>query len=155
MGSCRRSNTQRWKPSGFVLNRACRPMRALRLEESLYCFRRYSGLVAFVMFVSYPLVEDERIVYTMSIYCFKLGWWRLRMDTAKLFENGKSQAVRLPKEYRFRGNKVYIKKLGNAVVLIPEQDSWQSLVESVDLFSDDFMVERVQPETQDRDQPFE
>jgi antitoxin VapB len=41
------------------------------------------------------------------------------MDTAKLFENGKSQAVRLPKEYRFHGNKVYIKKLGNAVVLIP------------------------------------
>jgi antitoxin VapB len=77
------------------------------------------------------------------------------MDTAKLFENGKSQAVRLPKEYRFHGNKVYIKKLGNAVVLIPEQDSWQSLVESIDHFSDDFMAERHQPEVQDREQAFE
>ncbi len=77
------------------------------------------------------------------------------MDTAKLFENGNSQAVRLPKEYRFHGNKVYIKKLGNAVVLIPEQDSWQSLIESVGLFSNDFMTERVQPETQTREQPFE
>jgi antitoxin VapB len=76
------------------------------------------------------------------------------MDTAKLFENGKSQAVRLPKEYRFHGDKVYIKKLGNAVVLIPEQDSWQSLVESVAHFSDDFMAERGQPAVQDREQAF-
>lgn len=77
------------------------------------------------------------------------------MDTAKLFENGNSQAVRLPKEYRFPGNKVYIKKLGNAVVLIPEQDSWQSLVQSIGLFTDDFMIERIQPEDQTREQPFE
>ena len=72
------------------------------------------------------------------------------MDTAKLFEHRKSQAVRLPNEYRFQGNKVYIKKVGNAVVLIPEQHSWQSLVESIDLFSDDFMAERSQPDVQDR-----
>lgn len=45
------------------------------------------------------------------------------MDTAKLFQNGKSQAIRLPKNYRFRGSKVYIKKMGNAVILIPEHDS--------------------------------
>lgn len=63
------------------------------------------------------------------------------MDEAKLFKNGKTQSVRLPKEYQFRGTKVYIKKMGNAVVLIPEQDPWQSLVSSLDLFSDDFMVE--------------
>ncbi|MCU0491591.1 MAG: type II toxin-antitoxin system VapB family antitoxin, partial [Chloroflexaceae bacterium] len=67
------------------------------------------------------------------------------MDTAKLFQNGKSQAVRLPREYRFRGSKVYIKKMGNAVVLIPEQDSWQNFIESINLFSEDFMEERVQP----------
>ena len=77
------------------------------------------------------------------------------MDTAKLFENGNSQAVRLPKEYRFEGSKVYIHKLGNAVVLIPEQESWQSLIESIPLFSDDFMVTRDQPEAQHREQPFE
>jgi antitoxin VapB len=77
------------------------------------------------------------------------------MDTAKLFQNGKSQAIRLPKQYRFKGTKVYIKKMGNAVVLIPEQDSWQSLIESLDLFTDDFMAEREQPETQQREQAFE
>lgn len=72
------------------------------------------------------------------------------MDEAKLFQNGKSQAVRLPKEYRFQGTKVYVKKVGNVVLLIPEHDSWQSLLESLSLFSDDYMAERNQPETQDR-----
>lgn len=76
------------------------------------------------------------------------------MDVAKLFQNGKSQAVRLPKAYRFQGTKVYLKKVGNAVVLIPEQDSWQSLADSLALFSQDFMAAREQPEQQ-RDQVFE
>lgn len=76
------------------------------------------------------------------------------MDSAKLFQNGKSQAVRLPKAYRFQGTKVYIKKVGNAVVLIPEQDSWQSLAHSLALFSEDFMAQREQPE-QSREQAFE
>jgi len=77
------------------------------------------------------------------------------MDTAKLFQNGKSQAVRLPKEYRFRGTKVYVKKMGNAVILIPEHDSWDSLIESLALFSEDFMEERVQPPLDERDIFFE
>ena len=77
------------------------------------------------------------------------------MDTAKIFRNGKSQAIRLPKEYRFQGNMVYLKQVGNAVVLIPEQDSWQTLIESLAQFSDDFMIERQQPPTQEREGMFE
>lgn len=77
------------------------------------------------------------------------------MDTAKLFQNGKSQAVRLPKEYRFRGSKVYIKRMGNAIVLIPEDDSWQAMLESLALFSDDFLSERIQPAVDMRDNLFE
>lgn len=73
------------------------------------------------------------------------------MDTAKLFQNGKSQAIRLPKEYRFRGTKVYLKKMGNAVVMIPEHESWQSLIDSLGLFSDDFMLDRDQPAPQERE----
>ncbi|HEX9987640.1 MAG TPA: type II toxin-antitoxin system VapB family antitoxin [Chloroflexia bacterium] len=76
------------------------------------------------------------------------------MDEAKLFQNGKTQSVRLPKEYHFQGTKVYIKKMGNAVVLIPEQDPWQSLVSSLSLFSDDFMIQRDQPDVQQREQMF-
>jgi antitoxin VapB len=77
------------------------------------------------------------------------------MDTAKIFKNGKSQAIRLPKEYRFQGSKVYIKQVGNAVVLIPENDSWQTLIDSLAQFSDDFMSERQQPPSQEREGMFE
>lgn len=73
------------------------------------------------------------------------------MKTAKLFRNGKSQAVRLPKEFRFDDDHVYIKKSGNVVVLIPAHDSWKSLVDSLDKFSDDFMSDREQPKSQVRD----
>ena len=77
------------------------------------------------------------------------------MRTAKLFKNGRSQAVRLPKEFRFEGTQVFIKKVGNAVVLIPEQDSWQTLFDSLEQFSDDFMETRNQPEQQVREGLFE
>jgi len=77
------------------------------------------------------------------------------METAKLFRNGQSQAVRLPKEFRLPGNKVYIKRMGNAVVLIPYQESWQPLFDSLDQFSDDFLDERDQPQTQIREEFFE
>jgi antitoxin VapB len=73
------------------------------------------------------------------------------MDKAKLFKNGKSQAVRLPKEYNFMGNEVYVKRLGRTVILIPKDDPWEILVGSLSNFSDDFMKERVQPPKQDRE----
>ena len=77
------------------------------------------------------------------------------MKTARLFRNGQSQAVRLPKEYRFSGDRVLIKKAGNAVVLLPEKGSWRSLFESLSKFSDDFMESREQPGQQPRKKLFE
>jgi antitoxin VapB len=73
------------------------------------------------------------------------------MKTAKLFQNGQSQAVRLPKEFRFEDDHVYVKKSGNVVILIPAHNSWQSLVDSLDKFTDDFMSERKQPKAQVRE----
>jgi antitoxin VapB len=73
------------------------------------------------------------------------------MNTAKLFKNGKSQAVRLPKEFKFEGKEVYIKKIGCSVILIPQNDPWKSLIDSLDKFSDDFMSERKQPQTGKRE----
>lgn len=78
------------------------------------------------------------------------------METAKLFQNGQSQAVRLPKKYRFPGDKVLIRRIGNAVVLLPYQDAWETLFESLEQFSDDFMSEdRQQPKLQERETAFE
>lgn len=76
------------------------------------------------------------------------------MKTAKLFLNGQSQAVRLPKEFRFEGNVVFIKKMGNATVLIPMKNAWESLFNSLHKFSDDFMDNREQPEQQHREDIF-
>jgi len=78
------------------------------------------------------------------------------MKTARLFQNGQSQAVRLPKDFRFSGSKVFVKKMGNAVIIIPCQNSWQSLFDSLTQFSDDFMKNRDQPaEQQPRENLFE
>ena len=77
------------------------------------------------------------------------------MKTARLFQNGQSQAVRLPKEFRFSGDRVLIKRVGNAVVLLPEKDSWTPLLESLSRFSEDFMEARQQPGQQPREGLFE
>lgn len=76
------------------------------------------------------------------------------MKTAKLFQNGQSQAVRLPKEFRFEGDEVIIKRSGNAVVLIPANHSWDVLANSLNKFSADFMDERNQPPEQTREDLF-
>ena len=72
--------------------------------------------------------------------------------TAKLFENGRSQAVRLPKEYRFKGNDVFIKKVGDAVILVPIDKEWEVFLHGLNNFSKDFMLkERIQGNDQKRD----
>ncbi len=73
------------------------------------------------------------------------------MNKARLFKNGQSQAVRLPKEFRFEGKEVYIKRIGRNVILIPKDDPWDSLVSSLDQFTEDFMAERKQPDGEDRE----
>jgi antitoxin VapB len=77
------------------------------------------------------------------------------MDTAKLFSNGRSQAVRLPKKYRFRGKQVYVRKFGTGVLLLPEEDSWETLVEGTACFTDDFLEERGQGALDKREGLFE
>lgn len=66
------------------------------------------------------------------------------MKQAKLFKNGQSQAVRLPKEFRFAGKSVYIRKVGNAVMLIPRRKPWSVLEDACGKFTDDFMATREQ-----------
>lgn len=72
------------------------------------------------------------------------------MDTAKVFMSGRSQAVRLPKAYRFKGDEVLIKRVGNAVILLPRQDSWNPLLESLEQFEPGFKIQRNQPSRQQK-----
>lgn len=77
------------------------------------------------------------------------------METAKLFTNGNSQAVRLPKAYRLKGKEVGIAKIGDAIILFPLKSKWSSLINSLDKFSDDFMEERTQPMLEPRELLFQ
>ena len=61
------------------------------------------------------------------------------METAKLFINGQSQAVSLPNEYRFYGNEVYIRKVGQTVMLFPKEQNWEIFLEGLKSFTSDFM----------------
>ena len=73
------------------------------------------------------------------------------MKTAKLFKNGQSQAVRLPKEFRFAGTSVFIQHLGSYVVLVPKHDPWRTMFEPTQRFSDDFMADRDQGTQSERE----
>jgi antitoxin VapB len=74
------------------------------------------------------------------------------MDRAKLFQTGRSQAVRLPKAYRFDGQEVIVKQLGNGVLLIPVDDPWSMLVSGLDMFEPGFRIERDQADVQRREE---
>lgn len=76
------------------------------------------------------------------------------MDTAKLFENGRSQAVRLPKAFRFEGQEVLVKRVGNGVLLLPptlegQREFWRRWYEELPEL--ETPLEREQPPMQERD----
>jgi antitoxin VapB len=66
------------------------------------------------------------------------------MNTAKLSTDGIHQIVILPEDFQITGTEVYVKKVGNAIVLISKENPWNSLFESLEQFSDDFMTTREQ-----------
>lgn len=61
------------------------------------------------------------------------------MLKAKLFVNGSSQVVRLPKEYRFTGTEVYAQKIGDTVMLVPKEKAWKTFMEGISGFTDDYI----------------
>jgi len=73
------------------------------------------------------------------------------MDTAKLFKNGNSLAVRLPKKYALKDKEVFIKRVGRVVVLVPKDAPWETFWDSLDMFSKDFMDTRDQLALQKRE----
>mgnify|MGYP000891291909 FL=1 len=72
------------------------------------------------------------------------------MDTARLFQSGGSQAVRLPNELRFTGTEVGVQHFDNGVLLLPLDDPWQTLGAGLAAFDPGFVLERQQPDDQIR-----
>ena len=76
-----------------------------------------------------------------------------QMQTAKLFKNGRSQAVRLPKEFRFDGDEVYVKRVAGGVMLSPKEPAqgvWKDFFDALDSFDPDFAFVRDQPRRQQK-----
>jgi antitoxin VapB len=67
------------------------------------------------------------------------------MNTAKVFVTGRSQAVRLPKEYRFDTDEVCITRVDDMVILYPRKRGWELLQRGIRHFTEDFMADRGQP----------
>jgi antitoxin VapB len=76
-------------------------------------------------------------------------WYIPDMATAKVFKNGRSQAIRLPKSFRVKSSEVFLKKVPEGFVVM-EKDPWDTFREACQDVSDDFMKERVQPPQQKR-----
>jgi len=72
-------------------------------------------------------------------------------ETAKLFSNGRSQAVRLPKQFRFQGSEVYIRREGDEVILSAKKPSWDAFFDAPTQFDDDFLAERDNEPPQERE----
>lgn len=72
------------------------------------------------------------------------------MNTARVFQSGRSQAVRLPKEFRFTGAEVSVRRFGNGVLLLPIDAPWATLEAGLAAFEPGFTLAREQPPQQVR-----
>jgi antitoxin VapB len=75
--------------------------------------------------------------------------------TAKLFKFGRSQAVRLPKEFRFDGKEVRIRRHGRGVLPEPIEDDLDAVFAKIDSYGVKFPEREPQPPTQERDFGFD
>ncbi len=75
----------------------------------------------------------------------------MSIQTAKLFMNGNSQAVRLPKEFRFSGMVVYIRRKGDEVILSAKPPAWNDFFSTPSAFGEDFLSERDNAPPQERE----
>ena len=74
------------------------------------------------------------------------------MDTARIFQSGRSQAVRLPKAYRFEGAEVAVRHFGNGVLLLPVNEPWAMLEAALAAFEPGFQISREQLAAQEREE---
>lgn len=79
-----------------------------------------------VIYIMIYFIRKRKVIYMM---------------TAKVFKNGRSQAIRLPKECRFSSDEVVVNKIGDVVILLPKENKWDSFMRAIDMFSDDFMAD--------------
>ncbi|MBW8049976.1 MAG: AbrB/MazE/SpoVT family DNA-binding domain-containing protein [Cytophagales bacterium] len=75
----------------------------------------------------------------------------MAFETIDIQNNEGFQAIQIPKQLEIKDNKVYLKKIGNTLYIIPYNKPWQSMIDSLSLFTEDFMNDRDQPDEQNRE----
>ena len=75
----------------------------------------------------------------------------MRIETVNIQDAKGSQAINIPDDFKINDNKVYIKKIGNALYIIPFHNPWQNVADSLNEFTKDFMEDRNQPSGQNRE----
>jgi antitoxin VapB len=118
---------------GSTNSRTATPSPALRLKSALFC-------------MSHPAPVSSGSIFSRARCSGVKGTCRI----LELFTNGRSQAVRLPKSYRFEGDEVLIKRVGKAVVLLPRAHAWDTLFDGLEQFEPGTRIERAQPRAQQK-----
>jgi antitoxin VapB len=75
----------------------------------------------------------------------------MTIETIDIKNNKGAQAIRIPDKMRINDDKVYLRKVGNTLYVIPFHNPWQNLIESTESFTTDFMDERNQSDQQQRE----
>ena len=78
----------------------------------------------------------------------------MSIRTVEIVTNSGLQGIAIPEGMEIDDNKVYLKRVGNSLFVIPFHEPWRNMIDSVDIFTEDFMESRHQPDGQDRE-PFD
>ena len=75
----------------------------------------------------------------------------MKLETIDVQSNDGSQAIRIPDDFKINDDKVYIKKVGNALYIIPFHNPWQNVSDGLNSFTSDYVEDRNQPSEQARE----
>lgn len=75
----------------------------------------------------------------------------MAFKTTEIKKGKKYQSIKIPDKMKINDDKVYLKKVGNALYIIPFHNPWQNMLDSLDMFTSDFMTQREQPENDSRE----
>jgi antitoxin VapB len=79
------------------------------------------------------------------------GMMIMSAKIAKIFMNGRSQAVRLPKEFRFETDEVYITKRGSSIIISAIKPTWDEFFDAESVFDADYLTDKMDAPPQERD----
>lgn len=75
----------------------------------------------------------------------------MSFETVKIKKKSGSQFIQIPESLTINDDKVYLKRVGNSIYVIPFHNPWESLINSTEMFTEDFLDKRDQPKVQNRD----